>query len=159
MQAICGIYAYDPERTPPNVAELTTARANLDRLNKEISIYGQEKSLRELVDALEQPVMVLQRTLELLKSGKVKCAPDFRGDWPTATAEYNLACFWSRYAGTAGIASDQGKCHTLKAVGLLRRTIGRREKALAEARVDPAFDSIRTTAGFQALMRGNAHRI
>jgi len=81
----------------------------------------------------------------------VEHAPSFDDDWLTATAEYNLACFWARYAGAPGATAEQASGRTLQAVTLLRRAIGRSEEALNEARGDPAFDAIRASTGFRAL--------
>jgi len=141
------------------------ALAILEPLQQEISDRGKEPRkpafrrskktphLGTLLDALEQPVVILKLSAELTKDGSVK---DLTGDlpagWLTATAEYNLACFWARYAGVAG--SDQSKRdeRTFNAVSSLRRAIERNGEAIDEARIDPALDSIRDSDGFKTLV-------
>lgn len=140
MRVVCDIYAKDG----------VGGGEKLKQLLKEIEDNGASKRLHALVEALKQPIAVLEKTVELIETGKVEKRPDYGEQWLTATAEYNLACFWARYAEHTN-NQRQKAIHTGKAVELLRRASERGEQPLADARVDPAFDAIRATAGFKTL--------
>jgi hypothetical protein len=133
-------------------------------LQQEISDQGKEPRkpalrrrkrtphLGTLLNALEQPVAILKLSAELTKNKSVKDLTGLPDGWLTATAEYNLACFWARYAGLAGSDQDERGKRTFEAVSSLRRAIERNAEAVDEARIDPALDSIRDSDGFKAVM-------
>jgi hypothetical protein len=88
-----------------------------------MSIFAEKPFLRELIDALWEPVEVLKRTSKLLETQrrgealqKVDAPWNPPGGWRSAAAEYNTT-------------------------------------AIEEARVDQAFDEIRDDAGFEALIK------
>jgi hypothetical protein len=133
-------------------------------LQREISMHDEEPRKRvlrrskrkphlgTLLDALEQPAAILKLSAELMKNGSIKDLTGLPASWLTATAEYNLACFWSRYSDVAGNDQVERAKRTFKAVSSLRRAIERNEAAIDEARIDPALDPIRYSDGFKALV-------
>jgi hypothetical protein len=140
MQAVSSIYRQDAP----------TATTIISQLRSEISRHRSKPQLRGLLDELAQAVAVLERTAELGEGRAVNPPGSPRGGWRSSTAEYNLACFWSRYARVAETDLERAR-RTIESVRLLRRAINRDRHIAAEAQVDPAFDPIRASAGFQAL--------
>ncbi len=124
----------------------------LCQLGQEMSIHDQKAPLHDLLDELRQAVTVLETTAKLMEGHRVDIPREPAGGWRSATAEYNLACFWSRYASAAP-DEDERKRRTIEAVRRLRHAIYRKENAILEARVDPAFDPIRDDGGFEAIVK------
>jgi hypothetical protein len=92
MQALRHIY----------LNEGAEARAKLRQLLDAIEMHGNNARLRGLLGALKQPADIAARVAELLETGSVTTAPEVDAmDWLSATAEYNLAGFWSHYAAVA----------------------------------------------------------
>jgi hypothetical protein len=142
MQAVLSIYRQDA----------AAATAIISQLREEMSGRRNRPQLRGLLDELAQAVAVLERTAELGEGRAVDPPGSPRGGWRSSTAEYNLACFWSRYAHAAATDRERAR-RTIESVRLLRRAINRDRHIAAEAQVDPAFDPIRASAGFQALVQ------
>jgi hypothetical protein len=141
MQAV--VYVYQQR------GDLATLR--LHQLWKEIHVYGTRERLNALVKTLSPTIAVLERTVGLIDEPlSAPAPPPGRGTWRTASAEYNLACCWARYARLAQTPAER-HARTAEAVRLLRRAANREADAIDEARIDPAFDAIRATAGFQAV--------
>jgi hypothetical protein len=110
------------------------------------------------MEALDWPVLVLSASIELVETGAARDpSEDHRetgAKWLSASGEYNLACFWARYAGVTAEADDEKRRKRVKSsVDALRRAIVRDGGMAAEARVDPAFDSIRGEPAFEAVVK------
>lgn len=143
MQAVRLIYEGDGSR----------AKEILTELDNQMGRRARKPKLHALVQALEQPIQVLEMTAELIEKRSVgEGKRRLPGGWLTATAEYNQACFWSRYAGVSNDVPE-GIIRTRKALSSLRRAVERMERARGEARIDPAFDPIRENEGFKAIVK------
>jgi hypothetical protein len=142
MGAVRSIYLGDSAKVKETLATLTTQMRH----------NGDKQKLKGLVDALKQPIEVLELTAELLGGQSLEGArARLQRGWLSATAEYNQACFWSRYAGLSKQQAKRVK-RTRKAVKALRRAIEREQRLRGEALVDPAFDPIRKDDGFKAAI-------
>jgi hypothetical protein len=154
MQIVLNVY--DNQATPAHERAkarhwATQARTCLEELHDALNISnGKDSSPRELLEAMEEPLQILGYTVELCETGSVAKEPDFGGSWLSASAEYNLACFWSRYSGLAEGAAQQTRLR--RAIVHLRRSIERTGNAIVEARTDPAFDAIRDTEAFGSIV-------
>lgn len=149
MQAVVCLYREDG----------AGAQTQLNDLNERIRSHIGDPQLSALLNALLQPILVLESSAAITggdRSG-VNIPPALGDGWHSATAEYNLACFWSRYAKAAekegkATKEDDIKERTREAVRALRQAIGREEGVVKEATVDPAFDPIREDDGFLAVV-------
>ena len=148
------------------LAELERARDDLERAKTPqtwASLAGARKPstwarLQPLMDALHWPVLVLSASIELVETGAAQDLSQAHrgigGKWLSASGEYNLACFWARNAAVTPEADEEKRRkHVKSSVEALRRAIVREEGMAAEARVDPAFDSIRDEPGFKAAVK------
>jgi hypothetical protein len=156
MQAVVQIYRGTSPFQCPQAGR--RAHAILDDLASKISVHRGDAALRGLLDALEQPIAVLDSTAKLIAKEPFQVPAPFGRPWRSATAEYNLACFFSRYAGSlkedATKDDDTKRTAVVDAVRCLRRAIARDGAMAVEARVDPAFDAIRDDNDvFQALVK------
>jgi hypothetical protein len=134
------------------LAELRTA---LDHAS------GQQKPPFELLDAMQEPLGVLGYTVELFQRACagppypteiVQKEPNAGDAWLSDSAEYNLACFWSRYSAYTRDA-DIKRDRVHRAIVHLRRSIERTGNALVEEfRTDPAFEAIRDTDAFKSFI-------
>jgi hypothetical protein len=150
MQAVLSIYR----------GEGRQARTQLDQMEEMAGIYGEKEALRGLLLALEQPIEILRQSSHVIEAqpgATVGEPPEPKCGWRTAAAEYDLACFWSRYAGIAGNDDAKREERTAIAIRSLHSAIGREPGAREEALVDPAFDPIRTTPGFAAVTKAPAN--
>jgi hypothetical protein len=160
MQAIVCVYrAQAKTETDLSEAKRQAARALalLRCLREEMHAHGDDAATGALVDALRTPVEVLEQTARLLGQGTPDLSAFPPERWLSADGDYNLACLYSRYAEQAGKGSADFEARQVQAVRLLRRSIDRRESerrsvAIEEAEVDPAFDPIRDSPGFEAVL-------
>jgi hypothetical protein len=160
MQAIVSVYRAEAKtETDPPEAKRQAGRALtlLRCLREEMRMHGDDTATGALVDALGTPVEVLEQTARLLgqETPDLSAFPPER--WLSADGDYNLACLYSRYAEQSGKGSAAFEERQVQAVRLLRRSIDRRESerrsiAIEEAEVDPAFDPIRDSPGFKAVL-------
>jgi hypothetical protein len=154
MQIVLNIYDYQATLAEnPTAARswATQARTRHEELNRALRHAGGNDSTPQmLLDAMDEPLQILSYTVKLY-TGRLKQEPRLQDAWLSASAEYNLACFWSRYAAYAGNADlEQKRVRT--AIVHLRRSIERTDNAVIEARTDPAFDTIRSTPAFASIV-------
>jgi hypothetical protein len=145
MQAVLSIYQGEGKQ----------ARKQLRQMDAMAGKHGDEEALRGLLLALEQPIKILRqssRVVEATAGQTVKAPPNPKSRWRTVAAEYDLACFWSRYVEVAADVATRDK-RTATAIRALNSAIDRDPGAREEALLDPAFDPIRPTAGFAAVTK------
>ncbi|HEU0250702.1 MAG TPA: hypothetical protein VFR48_08260 [Solirubrobacteraceae bacterium] len=122
----------------------------VSQLSSEMQDNRRSPRLNGLIEALEQPLEVVERSAQLLATGLPVSVADLRSGWLTEDGEYNLACLWARYAGT--LENEERAKATVQAVIALRRAIARGHDSATEALTDPAFDPIREDPAFKAIV-------
>ncbi|MHB8243483.1 MAG: hypothetical protein ACYDHN_16030, partial [Solirubrobacteraceae bacterium] len=150
LQAWCHIYQSDVSLAEDAKGHGAEARRNIAELLSEADVHGEEQAVRGLVEGLRTPASVLDLIGELVQTGTVRKVPDFQSEWLTATSEYNVACFYSRYSALAAGSLNAERVD--KAVAALKRASERTRHALKEARMDPDFDAIRDEPAFVQLV-------
>jgi hypothetical protein len=161
LQAIVCIYRAEPKLSnngPEGQVQAKRATTILECLRGAIDGHAHDERTAALVDALADPVKVLSQTAGLLQGERPDLSAFPADRWLSADGEYNLACLYSRYAATVARDSSEFKERQAEAVRHLRRSIDRRQDdrqqaAIKEATVDPAFDAVRTSAGFRDTLR------
>jgi hypothetical protein len=123
----------------------------VSQLSSEMQDNRRSPRLNGLIEALEQPLEVVERSAQLLATGLPVSVADLRSGWLTEDGEYNLACLWARYAGTL-VGNEERAKATVQAVIALRRAIARGHDSATEALTDPAFDPIREDPAFKAIV-------
>jgi hypothetical protein len=153
MQAVVCVYRGEAPR----------ALSLLAQMRSEMAVHGDRPTLRALVEAFAEPIAILKDTAHLIyaQAGQLPAEPaqlpaepgQQAGGWLSATAEYNLACYWARRAGILALHEHERANAALQAVRCLRRAMDRDDDIRAEALVDPALDPIRKEPGFEALVQ------
>ncbi|HEX5309173.1 MAG TPA: hypothetical protein VFW38_08865 [Solirubrobacteraceae bacterium] len=108
--------------------------------------------LRGLVEAMQSPVKVLEGSIAVIREGQPTDLSWAQSTWMSYSGEYNLACLQARCAGRLAAGAERTQA-VVASVRALRRAIERDPATAAEARVDPAFDPIRSEAAFVALIQ------
>ena len=132
LAAIADLYEKRPKQAMLHIRELE-GRLSEQWWNEDLS-----PMLRKLKPAVE----ALHQSARVLEGG----APDlcsFQARWVPLAAEYNLACVYNRWADMAVQPGDR-RTRRRQALEHVSSVIARKPGLRAEAKLDPALQSIRT---------------